>query len=343
MRWTCQYSAALRAEQGRLKFGNTEHHVHGLRSWFGWRRYTRVWLNKREHDSMQCEVELHKRCAQAEEKLSLPVCSIRLRICNVAEHALTCNVCTSGASTLDGLCICYAGIGGAISAYNMTGVMSLTGDTFSNNSAATHGGILSVTDSSSFAVTITNATVTDNTVRSQPSEIAQHTHFGAEKPLLCSTLFSFPAQAPQGSTVYADSGSKITSMVATIDNSSVACNSCLFQGPGDTSFANLTSSGAAAASPSTNSGSGGSSLSGGAIAGIIIGALAGVALVLLLAWLLLRRRKDTAAKKDVEMAKSEKPQVTSAKNRLPPGSTLCNLSCHCRLQPCQLLKTFATL
>ena len=108
--------------------------------------------------------------------------------------------------------------------------------------------------------------------------------------------------------------------MAAIGNSSVACNYCLFQGPGATSFANLTSSGGRALSPGTSSGgSGGSSLSGGAIAGIIVGALAGVALVALLAWLLLRRRKDIAAKKDVEMAKPEKPQVTSAKNRLPPG------------------------
>ena len=40
----------------------------------------------------------------------------------------------------------------------------------------------------------------------------------------------------------------------------------------------------------------------------------------LLAWLLLRRRKRAA--KDVEMAKAEpvKPQVTSAKNRTPPGA-----------------------
>ncbi len=125
--------------------------------------------------------------------------------------------------------------------------------------------------------------------------------------------------------MYADSGSNITSSVAAINNSTVACDYCLFQGPGATSFTNLTSSGGRALSPGTSSGSGGSNLSGGAIAGIIIGALAGVALVALLAWLLLRRRKKAADKKDVEMAKPEKPQVTSAKNRLPPGAMLSKL------------------
>ncbi len=134
------------------------------------------------------------------------------------------------------------------------------------------------------------------------------------------------AQAPQGSAVYADSGSKISSTVAAVGSSAVACDYCLFQGPGATTFTNLTSAGSRALSPgsapSPSGSTGGSSISGGAIAGIIIGALAGVALLALLAWLLLRRRKRAA--KDVEMAKAEpvKPQVTSAKNRTAPGAPL---------------------
>ena len=124
--------------------------------------------------------------------------------------------------------------------------------------------------------------------------------------------------------MYADSGSSITSTVAAIDTSTVACDYCLFQGPGATSSTNLTSSGGRALTPGTSSGSsgsGGSSLSGGAIAGISVGALAGVALIVVLAWLVFRRGKTAAVKKDVEMAKPEKPQVTTAKNRLPPGAT----------------------
>ena len=124
------------------------------------------------------------------------------------------------------------------------------------------------------------------------------------------------AQALQGPTVYADSGSNITSAVAAIDNSTIACDYCYFQGPGATTFTNLTSADARAPA----SGGGSSSISGGAIAGIVIGALAGVALVALLAWLLLKRRKEAA--KDVEMAKAQpvKPQVTSVKNRATPGA-----------------------
>lgn len=132
-------------------------------------------------------------------------------------------------------------------------------------------------------------------------------------------------QAPQGSAIYADSGSKITSSVAAIGSSTVACESCLFQAPGATTFTNLTSASARApaSAPSPSGGGGGSSISGGAIAGIVIGALAGVALVALLAWLLLRRRKQAA--KDVEMAKAKpaKPQVTSVKNRATPGAPSC--------------------
>ena len=135
------------------------------------------------------------------------------------------------------------------------------------------------------------------------------------------------AQAPQGSTVYADSGSNITSTVAAIGSSTIACDYCYFQGPGATTFTNLTSASVSAPastpSPSQSApspGGGSSSISGGAIAGIVIGALAGVALVALLAWLLLMRRNQAA--KDVEMAKTkaEKPQVTSVKNRTPPGA-----------------------
>ena len=133
-------------------------------------------------------------------------------------------------------------------------------------------------------------------------------------------------QAPQGSAVYADSGSKITSTVAAVGSTAVACDFCLFQGPGATKFTNLTSAGSRALSPgsaptpSPSGSTGSSGISGGAIAGIIIGALAGVALVALLAWLLLRRRKQAA--KDVEMAKPKPvhPQVTSVKNRTPPGA-----------------------
>ena len=54
-----------------------------------------------------------------------------------------------------------------MSAYNMTGVMTFSGDTFSNNTAGTQGGILAVTDSPGFSVTISNSTVSDNTVRNQ--------------------------------------------------------------------------------------------------------------------------------------------------------------------------------
>ena len=120
------------------------------------------------------------------------------------------------------------------------------------------------------------------------------------------------AQAAEGSTVYADSGSSITSTVAAVDNTTVACSSCLFKGPGAMTFTNITSA--------SSSAGGGSSLSGGAIAGIVIGALAGVAVVALLAWLLLRRRNQAA--KDVEMAKAkpDKPQITSVKTRAPPGT-----------------------
>ena len=58
-----------------------------------------------------------------------------------------------------------SGIGGAVSAYNMTEVMTFSSDTFRNNSAAAQGGILAVTSSPTFAVTIANSTVADNTVR----------------------------------------------------------------------------------------------------------------------------------------------------------------------------------
>ena len=153
--------------------------------------------------------------------------------------------------------------------------------------------------------------------------------------LTCSVLrralstVSGAAQAPQGFAVYADSGSKITSTVAAVGSPAVACDYCLFQGPGATTFTNLTSAGGRALSPgsapSPSGSTGSSGISGGAIAGIIIGALAGVVLVALLAWLLLRRRKRAA--KDVEMAKAEpvKPQVTSVKNRAPPGAPCASL------------------
>ena len=142
---------------------------------------------------------------------------------------------------------------------------------------------------------------------------------------LCSlSRYTRAAQASQGSAVYADSGSNITSTVAAVGGTAVVCDYCLFQGPGSTSFTNLTSAGSRALSPgsapSPSASSSGSSISGGTIAGIVIGALAGVALLALLALLLLRRRKQTA--KDVEMAKAEqeKPQVTSVKNRTAPGA-----------------------
>ena len=56
------------------------------------------------------------------------------------------------------------GNGGAVSAYNMTGAMLLSANTFRNNTA-TQGGILAVTDSPSVAVTMSNLTTADNTVR----------------------------------------------------------------------------------------------------------------------------------------------------------------------------------
>ncbi len=56
------------------------------------------------------------------------------------------------------------GTGGAVSAYNMTGAMLFSADTFRNNSAA-QGGIVAITDSPSAAVTMNNLTTADNTVR----------------------------------------------------------------------------------------------------------------------------------------------------------------------------------
>ena len=56
------------------------------------------------------------------------------------------------------------GNGGAVSAYNMTGAMLFSADTFRNNSAA-QGGILAITDSPTAAVTLSNLTTADNTVR----------------------------------------------------------------------------------------------------------------------------------------------------------------------------------
>ena len=117
--------------------------------------------------------------------------------------------------------------------------------------------------------------------------------------------------------MYADSGSNITSTVPAIDNSTVACDYCLFQAPGATSFTNVTSSGDHVLSPRTSTLTGSSSLSGGAIAGIVIGALAGLALAALLAGMLLRRRT-----KGVEIAKPGKPPVTNVMNRPRSGAYL---------------------
>ena len=93
-----------------------------------------------------------------------------LRTCDAAKeaplHALFASPVLVFATAPTSVCNAGVGGGGAMSAYNMTGIMSLAGDTFSNNSATTQGGILAVTDSPSFAITITNSTVTDNTVRS---------------------------------------------------------------------------------------------------------------------------------------------------------------------------------
>ena len=129
---------------------------------------------------------------------------------------------------------------------------------------------------------------------------------------------SHAAQAPLGDTVYADSGSKITSTVAAVNLSTVACDYCLFQAPGSSSFTNLYSGGSAL-SPGNSSVSGGSSLSGGAIAGVVIGALGGVALVAGLAWLLLRRRR-----KDEGIDKPEKLLDADVDNRPSPGADLCD-------------------
>ena len=67
-----------------------------------------------------------------------------------------------------------------MSANNMTGVMTFSGDTFRNNSAGIQGGVLAITNSPKFDVTITNSTFADNTVRTAPllfSPRASHEHF----------------------------------------------------------------------------------------------------------------------------------------------------------------------
>ena len=60
---------------------------------------------------------------------------------------------------------CGADVGGAISAYNVTGLVALTSDTFKNNSAGMQGGVVAVTSSPTAAMTFSNATLVDNTVR----------------------------------------------------------------------------------------------------------------------------------------------------------------------------------
>ena len=101
----------------------------------------------------------------------------------------------------------------------------------------------------------------------------------------------------------------------------MACNYCLFQGPGATAFTNITSASARAPAPgaSPGSSSGSSSLSAGAIGGLVAGALLTLALAALLVRLLLKRRK-VAAGKDVELAKAEQPRIISVENRVPRGT-----------------------
>ena len=141
-------------------------------------------------------------------------------------------------------------------------------------------------------------------------------------------------QAANGSAVYADSGSKVTSTVAAVDASTVACASCLFQGPGASGFTNLTSAvGQTSPSPITpsspgSSSGGGSSLSGGVVGGIVAGALFGILVVALIVWLLLTRRKKVAGK-DVELAKPTPSQVMSVENRMPRGAADSSHCCAC--------------